>query len=117
MRILKFAASLLLIALASGCSTTEPLIADKFLLISPSVQIFYEALAGATLASASHLVRCRPDGTNLGGARRKLAEEDGYAACTIVSYTEGIESGPLISQRVSRGVVLLTGAIDAAASR
>ena len=40
MRILKFAASLLLIALASGCSTTEPLIADKFLLISPSVQIF-----------------------------------------------------------------------------
>ena len=52
MRILKFAASLLLIALASGCSTTEPLIADKFLLISPSVQIFYEALAGATLASA-----------------------------------------------------------------
>ena len=52
-----------------------------------------------------------------GGARRKLAEEDGYAACTIVSYTEGIESGPLISQRVSRDVVLLTGAIDAAASR
>lgn len=50
-------------------------------------------------------------------AAETLAEENGHAGYIIVSYTEGIESGPLLSQRVSRGVVLLTSAVDASASR
>lgn len=49
-------------------------------------------------------------------AAETLAEESGFSGYTIVTYTEGIESGPLISQRVSRGVILLTGAVTAAAS-
>ena len=150
MRTLKSAASLLLITLASGCSTTHPLIADKSLLLTPSVQISYEALAGAAIAGAvvwyvadpmaptwavahrkiaedRYRIDLRQKRFAVGGdgeaqqvfhrAAETLAEENGYAAYTIVSYTEGIESGPLISQRVSRGVVLLTRTVDASASR
>ena len=50
-------------------------------------------------------------------AAETLAEESGFSDYTIVTYTEGIESGPLISQRVSRGVVLLSGPIEKTASR
>lgn len=48
-------------------------------------------------------------------AAESLAEENGYSGFTIVSYTEGIESGPLLDQRVSRGVVLLTGPANTSA--
>ena len=44
------AASFILIALTSGCSTTSPLIACKSFLLSPSVEISYEALAHAAIA-------------------------------------------------------------------
>ncbi len=44
-------------------------------------------------------------------AAETLAEEKGYSGYLIVSYSEGLESGPLLDQRVSRGVVLLTGPI------
>lgn len=144
------AASLILIVLASGCSTTEPFIPDKSLWLSPSVQISYEALAGVAIAGAVVWYVADPLAPTWGVARRKLAqdryridlrqkrfavggdgeaqqvfhraaetlaEENGYAGYTIVSYTEGIESGPLLSQRVSRGVVLLIGAVEASASR
>ncbi|MEO8004563.1 MAG: hypothetical protein ABI771_06630 [Betaproteobacteria bacterium] len=40
-------------------------------------------------------------------AAHALAEENGFAGYTVLSYTEGIQSGPLLSQRVSRGVVQL----------
>ena len=40
-------------------------------------------------------------------AAHALAQENGFAGYTVLSYTEGIESGPLLSQRVSRGVVQL----------
>jgi hypothetical protein len=40
-------------------------------------------------------------------AAHALAHENGFAGYTVLSYTEGIESGPLLSQRVSRGVVQL----------
>lgn len=40
-------------------------------------------------------------------AAHTLAHDNGYAGYTVLSYTEGIESGPLLSQRVSRGVVQL----------
>ena len=50
-------------------------------------------------------------------AAETLAEENGYSGYTIVSYSEGLESGPLLSQRVSRGVVLLTSADSPSAPR
>ena len=50
-------------------------------------------------------------------AAETLAEENGYSGYTIVSYSEGIESGPLLSERVSRGVVLLTRIEEAALAR
>jgi hypothetical protein len=37
----------------------------------------------------------------------RLAHDNGFTSYTVLSYTEGIESGPLLSQRVSRGVVQL----------
>ena len=144
------ATSLLLIALSTGCSTTEPLIADKSLLISPSVEISYEALAGAAIATVAVWYFADPMAPTWGIARRKLAEdrylidprqkrfavngdgeaqqvfhraaetlaeENGYAGYIIVSYSEGLESGPLLSQRVSRGVVLLTRGEHAALTR
>ena len=144
------AACLILIAVGSGCSTTEPLIADKSLLISPSVEITYEALAGVALAAIAVWYFADPMAPTWGVARRKLAEdryridlrqkrfavngdgeaqqvfhraaetlaeENGYSGYTIVSYSEGLESGPLLSQRVSRGVVLLTRSEQAALAR
>lgn len=51
MNTLKTAASLTLIALGSGCGTTEPLIPDKSWMVSPCVEISYEALAGAPVAA------------------------------------------------------------------
>lgn len=143
------AAGLLLIALASGCSTSKPFIPDKSLWISPSVSISYEALAGAAVAGAVIWYVADPLAPTWGVAQRKLAgnryridlrqkkfalggdgeaqqvfqrtaetlvEENGYTGYTILSYSEGIESGPLLGQRVSRGVVLLTGAVETAAS-
>ena len=144
------AASLILIALGSGCSTTSPLIADKSRLLSPSVELTYEAMAGAALAGVVVWYFADPMAPAWGVARRKLApdryridlrqkrfavngdgeaqqvfhraaetlaEENGYSGYTIVSYTEGLESGPLLSQRVSRGVVLLTSADSPSAPR
>ena len=144
------AASLILIALGSGCSTTSPLIADKSLLLSPSVELTYEAMAGAALAGAVVWYVADPLAPTWGIERRKLAEdryridlrqkrfavngdgeaqqvfhraaetlaeENGYSGYTIVSYTEGLESGPLLSQRVSRGVVLLTRNEEATLAR
>ena len=144
------AASLILIALGSGCSTTSPLIADKSRLLSPSVELTYEAMAGAALAGVVVWYFADPMAPAWGVARRKLApdryridlrqkrfavngdgeaqqvfhraaetlaEENGYSGYTIVSYTEGLESGPLLSQRVSRGVVLLTRSEQAALVR
>jgi len=150
MNTLKTAASLILIALGSGCSTTQPMIPDKSWMVSPSVEISYEALAGAAVAAVVVWYVADPLAPTWGIERRKLsadryridlrqkrfavggdgeaqqvfhraaetlAEESGFAGYTILSYTEGIESGPLIAQRVSRGVVLLTSAADAAVSR
>ena len=144
------AACLILIAVGSGCSTTEPLIADKSLLISPSVEITYEALAGVALAAIAVWYFADPMAPTWGVARRKLAEdryridlrqkrfavngdgeaqqvfhraaetlaeENGYSGYTIVSDSEGLESGPRLSQRVSRGVVLLTRSEQAALAR
>lgn len=138
------AAGLLLIVLASGCSTTKPFIPDKSLWVSPSVSIPYEALAGAAvaglviwyvadplaptwgvahrkLAENRYRIDLRKKKFALGGdgeaqqvfhrAAETLAEEKGYSGYLIVSYSEGLESGPLLDQRVSRGVVLLTGPI------
>ena len=48
-------------------------------------------------------------------AAESLAEENGYSGFTIVSYTESLESGPLLDQRVSRGVVVLTGPVNISA--
>ena len=41
---------------------------------------------------------------------RTSMKKNFYAHCRPIglSYTEGLESGPLLAQRVSRGVVLLT---------
>ncbi len=150
MQTLKSAAGLILIAFASGCSTTDPLIADKSLLLSPSVQISYEAIAGAALAGAAIWYVADPLAPTWSVARKKLAEdryridlrqkrfavggdgeaqqvfhraaetlaeENGFSGYAIVTYTEGIESGPLLGQRVSRGVVLLGGAVETTASR
>ena len=151
MNTLKSAAtSLILIALASGCSTTSPLIADKSVLVSPSVELTYEAIAGAALAGIVVWYVADPMAPTWGIERRKLAEdryridlrqkrfavngdgeaqqvfhraaetlaeENGYSGYTIVSYTEGLESGPLLSQRVSRGVVLLTRNEEATLAR
>ena len=143
-------ASFVLVALTSACSTTSPMIADKSLLISPSVEITYEALAGAAVAAVVVWYFADPMAPTWGVARRKLAEdryridlrqkrfavngdgeaqqvfhraaetlaeENGYAGYIIVSYSEGLESGPLLSQRVSRGVILLTGNLTAFESR
>ena len=143
-------ASFVLVALTSACSTTTPLIADKSLLLSPSVEITYEALAGAAIAAVVVWYFADPMAPTWGIERRKLAEdryridlrqkrfavngdgeaqqvfhraaetlaeENGYSGYTIVSYTEGLESGPLLSQRVSRGVVLLTRSDEAALTR
>jgi len=145
----RLAAGLLLIALASGCSTTKPFIPDKSLWISPSVSVSYEALAGAAIAAAVVWYVADPMAPTWGVARRKLAEdryridlrqknfavggdgearqvfyraaetlaeENGYSGFVIMFYSEGLESGPLLDQRVSRGVVLLTGAIDTASA-
>ena len=143
------AASLVLIALGSGCSTTEPLIADRSVMVSPGLQFSHQALAGAAIAAAIVWYVTDPLAPTWGIERRKLgqdryrvdlrqkrfavggdgeaqqvfhraaetlAEENGCSGYTIVSYTEGIESGPLLSQRVSRGVVLLTRTLDASVS-
>lgn len=132
----------ILIALASGCSTSKPFIPDKSVWISPSVSVSYEALAGAAIAAAVIWYVADPLAPTWGVARKQLAddrfrldlrqkkfalggdgearqvfyraaeslaEENGYSGFTVVSYTEGIESGPLLDQRVSRGIVLLTG--------
>lgn len=147
---LKNSFSLILIVLASGCSTTKPLIADKSLWLSRSVQISYEALAGAAIAGAvvwyvadplaptwgvackklaqdRYRIDLRQKRFAVGGdgeaqqvfqrAAETLAEETGYSGYTILSYTEGVESGPLLSQRVSRGVVMLIGTVEASAWR
>ncbi|MBI3526869.1 MAG: hypothetical protein HY067_02755 [Betaproteobacteria bacterium] len=148
MNILKSAAaSFILIALASGCSSTHPLIADKSVLVSPGLHVSHQALAGAAIAGAVVWYVVDPLAPTWGIARRKLAqdryridlrqkrfavggdgearqvfhraaetlaEENGYSGYTIVSYTEGLESGPLLGQRVSRGVVLLTRTEEAA---
>ncbi len=42
-----------------------------------------------------------------------LAEKNGFSGYTVLSYTEGLEAGPLLSQRVSRGVVQLNGEVAA----
>lgn len=43
-----------------------------------------------------------------------LAQKDGFTGYSVLSYTEGLEAGPLLSQRVARGVVQLDGAITTA---
>ena len=141
---------LILTAFGAACSTTSPIIAGKSVLVSPSVEISYEAIAGAALAGAAIWYFADPMAPTWGVARKKLAEdryridlrqkrfavggdgeaqqvfhraaetlaeENGYSGYTIVSYTEGLESGPLLSQRVSRGVVLLTSAKEAVLAR
>jgi hypothetical protein len=49
-------------------------------------------------------------------AAEKLAEEKGYAGYRILTYTESLESGPLLDQRTSRGMVELTNAPEQVAS-
>ena len=150
MNSLKNAAILILIALGPGCSTTEPMISDKSWMVSPSVEISYETLAGAAVGAVVVWYFADPLAPTWGIERRKLsadryridlrqkrfavggdgeahqvfhraaetlAEEGGFAGYTILSYTEGVESGPLIAQRVSRGVVLLTSTADGSAPR
>ena len=50
-------------------------------------------------------------------AAETLAEENSYSGFIIVSYSEELESGPPLSQRVSRGVVLRTRSEEAALTR
>jgi hypothetical protein len=49
-------------------------------------------------------------------AAEKLAEDNGFAGYRILSYTESLESGPLLDQRTSRGLVELTNAPEQTAS-
>ncbi len=144
------AASLILIALVSGCSTTSTVIADRSVLLSPGLQLSHQALVGAAVVGAVVWYVVDPLAPTWGIERRKLtqdryridlrqkrfaaggdgeaqqvfhraaetlAEENGFSGYTVVSYTAGIKSGPVLGQRVSRGVVLLTSAVDASASR
>ena len=47
-------------------------------------------------------------------AAERLAEENGYAGYRILNYTESLESGPLLDQRTSRGVIQLTAHVPEA---
>ena len=125
------ATSLILIAVGTGCSTTRPQIADQPLPHSPGVQTSHEAPAPMwgierrKLGQNRYRIDLRQKQFAIGGegeaqqffhrAAQALAEENGFPGYTIYSYTEGIESGPLLWQRVARGVVLLTSAADASA--
>lgn len=74
-------------------------------------------IARQKLADDRYLIDLRQKRFAIGGdgeaeqvferAAHTLAHENGFAGYTVLSYTEGIESGPLLSQRVSRGVVQL----------
>ena len=141
---------LILIALASGCSSTQPMIADKSVQLTSGMQISYATLTAVAIAGVVVWYIADPLAPTWSIARRKLAddryridlrqkrlavggdgeaqqvfhraaetlaEENGFSGYTIVSYTEGIESGPLLGQRVSRGIVLLTSAYNASVSR
>jgi len=48
-------------------------------------------------------------------AAERLAEEAGYAGYRVLTYTESLESGPLLDQRTSRGVIQLSNAPDVTA--
>ncbi|HVY06204.1 MAG TPA: hypothetical protein VHB46_09530 [Burkholderiales bacterium] len=143
----KALAACVALSLACGaCSSTSPLIADKSVLVSPSVEISYEAIAGALVAGVVVWYFADPMAPNWGIQSTKLAEDryridlrqkrfaiggdgeanqtfhrtaetlaekNGYTGYTVLSYTEGIDAGPLISQRVSRGVVQLDRALAA----
>jgi hypothetical protein len=141
---------LILIALATGCSSTQPMIADKSVQLTSGMQISYATLAAAAIAGVVVWYIADPLAPTWSIARRKLAddryridlrqkrlavggdgeaqqvfhraaealaEENGFSGYTVVSYTEGIESGPVLGQRVSRGIVLLTSAYNASVSR
>jgi hypothetical protein len=134
MNTLKSAAiSLSLIALGPGCSTTQSSIANQPLLLSPCAQTPHEApvlmwgIECKKLGQNRYRIDLRQRQFAVGGdgeaqqifhrAAEALAEENGFSGYAIIAYTEGIEAGPLLGQRVSRGVVLLTSADKASVSR
>jgi hypothetical protein len=119
MTLLKSAAfGLILIILSSGCTTTKPQNADKSSSLGSSGQSW--GVESRKLAEDRYRIDLRQRQFAVGGdgearqvfhrAAETLAEKNGFAGYAIVSYTEGIESGPLLGQRVSRGVVILTNA-------
>ena len=59
---------------AAGCSTTNTLIADRTLRISPGVQITHQAAAGAALAGALVWYLADPKAPTWKVERRQLAE-------------------------------------------
>jgi hypothetical protein len=112
------ATGLILSILGSGCAMTKPSSADNSLLLSPGVQTW--GVESRKLAADRYRIDLRQRRFSVGGdgeaqqvfnrAAETLAQENGFAGYLVVSYTEGIESGPLLGQRVSRGVVVLTNA-------
>lgn len=67
-------ATLILAAAATGCSTTNTLVADRSLLISPGVQISHQAAAGAVIAGALAWYLTDPRAPTWKVERRQLAE-------------------------------------------
>lgn len=49
-------------------------------------------------------------------AAERLAGENGFAGYNILNYTESLESGPLLDQRTSRGIIQLTNAPEMTAA-
>lgn len=128
----------------NGCSASSPLIPDEILSLSPSVQIPYEVAAAAIIAwqvidplaptwdiqhsklsEDRYRISLRQKKFASGGDgeaqyifRRhalSLTEEHGFSSYTVMSYEESVESGPLIGQRVSYGVIQLGYAPSASA--
>jgi hypothetical protein len=112
------AAGLILSILGSGCAMTKPSSADNSLLLSPGVRTW--GIESRKLGEDRYRIDLRQRRFAVGGdgearqvfhrAAETLAQENGFAGYIVVSYREGIESGPLLGQRVSRGVVVLTSA-------
>ena len=124
----------------AGCNTTKPLIPDKVLNISPSLQVPYEVVAATIIAGVvvwkvmdplaptwdiRHIrhshdrfeITLRQKRFAVGGDgeaqylfrrhAQALAARHGYPVYDVLSYEESVESGPVIGQRVSRGMIVL----------
>lgn len=124
------AVALLAAAACSACSAVQP-VADPSSAAASGRQGYSSLPAAPTwsverrkLADDRYVFDLRQKYFAIGGdgeaqqvfqrAAEALAAEAGAAGYTVLSYTEGIESGPLIGQRVSRGLVRLDGIASAA---